>query len=64
MDIRRRNLVITGGQASLDICLSFRYWESSYEGSTIGKNVQVLENIPYAIISESKLVIDLLFPHK
>ena len=49
-----KSLVITGGQASLDICLSFRYWESSFEGSTIGKKVEVLENIPHAIISESK----------
>ena len=59
-----KSLVITGGQASLDICLSFRYWESSFEGSTIGKKVEVLENIPHAIISESKPKSDLSSRHK
>ena len=53
--IRRNSLVTTGGQASLDICLSFRYWESSFEGSTLGKEVEVSENIPHVSMSESTL---------
>ena len=53
--IRRNSLVITGGQASLDICLSFRYWESSFQGSTVGKEVEVSENIPHVSMSESTL---------
>ena len=36
-NIRRNSLVITGGQASLDICLSFRYWESSFEAQPLGR---------------------------
>ena len=58
------SLVITGGQASLDICLSFRYWESSFQGSTTEKKVEVLETVPHARMSESRLERDISSPRK